>query len=157
MEYSHTDDRAARTIRKLAQHDISGWALTGSLATEIHSLRRGGKSIARPLNDIDFIAASFDCLPTTLARDFLFRHVHPYDPPAKTMLQGVDTETALRVDVFRAYGAVMNRAVTTAFELGKLRMISVEDLTARATRLLWDLAGDLPVSSKYARDFFAAC
>jgi hypothetical protein len=33
------------------------------------------------------------------------------------------------------------------------RIISLEDLTARAARLSWDLAAGIPVAAKYARDF----
>lgn len=57
------------------------------------------------MNDIDFVTDSFDCIPESLADDFLFRHVHPFDPPGKTILQFIDAESALRVDVFRACGA----------------------------------------------------
>jgi MacB-like periplasmic core domain len=32
------------------------------------------------LSDIDFVAPAIECIPETLARDFLFRHVHPFDP-----------------------------------------------------------------------------
>lgn len=63
------------------------------------------------------------------------------------MLQSVDPETAVRVDVFGAYGSVMDRGVSTEFESGQLRMISAADLAARAARLVWDLAGDLPLAS----------
>jgi len=49
----------------------------------------------RALNDIDFIAESFDHIPASLASDFLFRHIHPFDPPGRTMLQFIDAESAL--------------------------------------------------------------
>ena len=52
--------RGLRTFSRLARHDISRWALTGGLAVELHILQRGGNVIERPLNDIDFIASSFD-------------------------------------------------------------------------------------------------
>ena len=103
--------RAERTLGKLFRHDVSWWALTGGFAAETHIKRRGGLAWIRPLHDIDFIVSSFDCIPTTLSEDFLFRHVHPNDPPGKTLLQGVDEETGVRVDVFRAYGSVMDRTV----------------------------------------------
>jgi hypothetical protein len=76
-----------RVIRKLAGHDIRHWALTGGIAFEIHALRLGLQPSRRTLNDLDFVAESFGCIPESLPRDFLFRHVHPLDPPGKTMLQ----------------------------------------------------------------------
>src|SRR5437868_2926127 len=94
--------RALRTLRKLGHHDIHGWALTGGLAVEVHHLRRGCPASLRALNDIDFIAESFDGIPETLGDDFLFRHIHPCDPPNRTMLQLVDAEGKLRIDVFRS-------------------------------------------------------
>ena len=103
--------RAARTLRKLAACDISRWALTGGLAVEIHILQHGRESGGRQLRDMDFVAGSFEDIPAALGSEVLFRHVHPYDEPAKTMLQCVDEETALRVDLLRAYGQEMERAV----------------------------------------------
>src|SRR5271170_4698442 len=102
--------RAVRMLRKLQAHDITGWALTGGLAIEIHILLRGGPSAVRSLHDIDFLAASFDRIPQALGNELLFRHVHPSDPPGKTLLQAVDEELAIRVDVVRAYGCEMERA-----------------------------------------------
>jgi hypothetical protein len=145
--------RVSRTLRKLARHDIAGWALTGGLAVEIHLLRCGRQPSIRALNDVDFIATSFDAIPEALAEDFLFRHVHPGDPPGKTMLQMVDPDSAVRVDVFRAYGGTVNRTSDLAWPIGRIQLISLEDLIARAARLSLDLAQGIPVASKYARDF----
>jgi hypothetical protein len=146
-------ERALKTAQKLSQHDISGWALAGGLAVEIHCLGGGLSSCIRPLNDIDFVAAAFDCSPETLAGDFLFRHVHPLDPPGKTLLQLVDPETALRIDLFRAYGAIMRRTLSLASPFGSIQLISVEDVLARAARLLLDLSGGIPVAAKHANDY----
>ena len=152
--FSKSDrERAEQTLRKLFRHDPSRWALTGGFATEAHLERCGGRSAIRPLHDIDFIVSSFDCIPESLAEDFLLRHVHPDDPPGKTLLQCFDPETAVRVDVFRAYGGVMNRLSPFDLFSRPFRIISVEDLTARAARLSWDLAANVPVAPKYARDF----
>jgi hypothetical protein len=105
------------------------------------------------LNDIDFVAPAFECIPETLARDFLFRHVHPFDPPGKTMMQLVDADTSLRVDVFRADGGIMSRAILVEFPSGPLRVISVEDVVAHDARLLLDLAACVPVPAKHADDY----
>ncbi len=123
--------RVTGTFRRMAAHDIYRWAVTGGIAIELHILGRGGESILRPLHDIDFMASSFDCIPKTMGSGLLLRHVHPSDPPAKTMLQAVDPETAVRIDVFRAYGLEMNR--TLPIEIAKLpiRMVSLQDMVAR--------------------------
>jgi hypothetical protein len=146
-------DRALRTLRKLTRHDIAGWALTGGFAIEIHSLLLGCLPSVRVLNDLDFVADAFDCIPETLADNFLFRHVHPLDPPGKTILQFIDPESALRIDVFRAYGATMRRTIRLDTPAGTIQLVSLEDLVARSARLVLDIAEGLPVPSKYAADF----
>jgi hypothetical protein len=146
-------ERAWKTLRKLSRHDISRWALAGGLAVEIHCSCDGVPTATRRLSDIDFVTASFDCIPNTLAADFLFRHVHPLDPPGKTMLQLVDADTALRVDVFRAYGAIMARTLPLDFPFGPMRVISREEILARTARLLLDLRAGVPVAAKHAKDY----
>ena len=89
-------DRVFRTIRKLAEHDISDWALTGGLAVEMHIQNRGHTPRIRTLNDLDFITREFEGIPTSLAGEFLFRHVHPLDPPGKTILQLIGVTIASR-------------------------------------------------------------
>jgi hypothetical protein len=144
--------RVLKTLRKFSHHDISRWALAGGLAVEIHCLRAGLAS-TRALNDIDFVASEFDCIPRTLAGDFLFRHVHPLDPPNKTILQFVDAETALRLDLFRADPAIMTRTLSLEFPFGSIRLISGEDVLARAARLLMDLRRGVPITLKNANDY----
>jgi hypothetical protein len=146
-------DRAERTFCKLGRHDTSRWALTGGFATELHIGQRGANQSIRSLNDIDFIVPSFDCIPESLGGDFLLRHVHPFDPPGRTLLQCVDPETKVRVDVFRACGSVMDRVSPAGRSTGLPSMISLQDSTARAARLSWDLSANVPIAPKYARDF----
>lgn len=145
--------RAQATLAKLRRHDISALALTGGLAIELHLLRRGMPVGMRPLNDIDFLADAFDDIPITLSEDFIFRHVHPHDPPAKTLLQAVDPDTAARVDVFRACGGEMGRAERGEIAGSAVRIIAVDDLIARNARLCLDLASGTLVPAKHARDF----
>ena len=146
-------DRATRSLRKLAQHDVRGWALTGGVALEIHRARLRGTAAIRTLNDLDFIVDSFDSIPHTLANDFLFRHIHPFDLPGKTILQFIDPGSALRMDVFRACGGTMKRTIRIDLASSAIQLISLEDFTARTARLLLDLADGIPVVSKHARDF----
>ena len=145
--------RAFNTLRNLALHDVSRWVLVGVLAVEFHCLRVENSHAIRHLNDIDFVATAFECIPETLARDFLFRHVHPFDPPCKTMMQLVDADTSLRVDVFRTNGEIMSRAILVDGPTGPIRVISVEDVVACEARLLLDLAASVPVPAKHANDY----
>ena len=145
-------NRLARTLRRLAEHDISCWALTGGAAIELHLEERGAARFVRPLHDLDFIAASFDCLPETLGNVLLPRHVHPHDPPGKTMLQAVDPVTAVRVDVFRAYGNEMERARTIVLAEAELRVVAFEDLVARHAQLCCSMLRGHCTAPKYARD-----
>jgi hypothetical protein len=145
--------RAIRMLRKLGAHDITGWALTGGLAIEIHILLRGGPTAMRLLHDIDFLAASFDRIHESLGNELLLRHVHPSDPPGKTLLQAVDEELAIRVDVIRAYGSEMERVSEIEVSGIPLKIVSLEDVEAAHALVCWDLMLGKKVDPKYARDF----
>jgi len=145
--------RAERTLQRLSRHDIRSWVLTGGLATEIHHELRGFPSSPRTLNDIDFIVESFDGAPETLAEDFLFRHIHPSDPPNKTILQAIDVDSALRVDVFRSRSEVISRSGSVNLWRHTFRLISLEDLLARSARIALDVVGGVPTPRKYVADF----
>jgi hypothetical protein len=145
--------RTLRTLVTLRHHDVAQWVLTGGFAVELHRMRAGVATQIRPLNDIDFLVDSFDDIPRTLAAHFVFRHVHPHDPPARMLLQFVDPETAVRVDVFRACGNTIARAIPVEIDGSILQMISAEDLTARTARVCMDLAYNAPIPTKHARDF----
>lgn len=150
-------DRAARrassALSKLSRHNVENWALAGSLALEIQCALAGHPSQRRALNDLDFVTDSFDHLPGTLAADFLFRHVHPADPLGRVMLQMVDSENALRIDVFCTTGSIMSRSTDISIGALRFRLISTEDALARNVRVLLSLAENEPVASKYALDF----
>jgi len=141
--------RVERVLLKLARHNIRNWALTGGLAFDIHSRMLNVDCPERALNDLDFVTGEFAYIPGTLSQDFLFRHIHPFAPPGKTMLQLIDPDAALRIDVFRSCGETMRRTV----EVDTMQLVSLEDLVARAARLLLNLAAGVPVSSKHARDY----
>ena len=146
-------DRVVCTLRKLSRHCTRHWVLTGGLAVEVHRLQRGRTASARKLGDIDFITETFDRVPESLADDFMFRHIHPFDPPGKTLLQAVDAESAVRIDVFRTYTDILNRSSDLILPTGIVRLISLEDLIARLARLTLDLAGKIETPAKHALDF----
>jgi hypothetical protein len=112
--------------------------------------------ILRPLHDIDFVTSTFESIPASLARDYLFRHVHPLDPPGKTILQAIDQDEALRIDLFRGTVGIRERArrmeLAEAGATGILG-IGLPDLVARTASLVLELACGIPVPSKHARDF----
>jgi hypothetical protein len=72
--------RATDALKQLRRHETQQWVLTGGFATEIHSIWRGLEPSIRSLNDIDFVVSSFEYVPESLSRDFLCRHIHPFDP-----------------------------------------------------------------------------
>ena len=146
-------ERAHRTLAMLRRHRIEALVLTGGLAVELHCMRQGLPTETRPLNDIDFLVDSFKEIPLTLRADLLFRHVHPHDPPAKTLLQSVNQETGVRVDIFRACGQTTTRARTVELCGASMRIVSLEDLTARTARLCMDLAENAQMRAKHAVDF----
>jgi hypothetical protein len=150
-------DRASRTLAMLRRHRAESLVLTGGMAIELNMLLAKGAPAVRPLNDIDFVVDSFSEIPATLAADLIFRHVHPHDPPAKTLLQCVHAqhvrpETAVRVDIIRAYGGTTARGVRVQLNGASMRMVSLEDLAARTARLCMGLAADEAVPAKHARD-----
>src|SRR5690242_3512672 len=51
--------RAFDLLKRLGQHCIEPWALTGGLAIEIHLLLARQTPQRRSLNDLDFIASRF--------------------------------------------------------------------------------------------------
>jgi hypothetical protein len=146
--------RVESCLRTLQHHRIDQWALVGGLAIEIHR-KLLGRPRFRDLNDIDFVTTSFDCIPNTLADDFLFLHVHPFDPPGRTMAQLVDPAAVLRIDVFRTNPAIMGRTVELKVPNGDIRIVALEDLLAQAARLTLPIADGLPVAAKHAKDFLA--
>jgi hypothetical protein len=146
-------ERANWTFAMLLRHRTDPLVLTGGMAIELHQIRLGFPAQLRPLNDIDFVVDSFDDIPTTLASDLVFRHVHPNDSPGRTLLQCVDSRTSVRVDFFRTCGETLQRATEVEFAGETVRLVSPEDLTARTARLCMDLAVNMPTPRKHTRDF----
>lgn len=143
--------RAARVLEKLARRGLRDFAGTGGLAIEAHLV--GHSTRLRSLNDVDIVVESFGAIPAALADGFLFRHIHPHAPQGKTLAQLVDPGEALRVDIFRAYGATLARSVPMNFRGGPMAVVALKDLAAREASLLMDLARGTPVPVKHARDF----
>jgi hypothetical protein len=144
--------RCKHVLQRLTRHETGSWILTGGLSIEIQLIRRGAGPTSRTLNDIDFVTGSFKSLPTSLKSDFLFRHVHPYDPPGKTVLQAIDAEEAVRIDVFNDGGVAVPRAEKVNLSGFQVSIISFEDLFARAARLSLSIMHGEAIA-KHAQDF----
>ncbi len=129
-------------------------ALAGGLAIEAHLLSQGRATGQRGLNDVDVVVESFASLPGSLADGFLLHHIHPYAREGKTLLQLIDPERALRIDVFRQFGATLARAEALNGALGPFAMISLEDVVARTTSLVFgSLRRGQTIDPKYAEAF----
>ncbi len=130
-------------------------ALTGSVALEAQLISRGRTPQRRRLNDLDYVVDEFVSIPSALASGFLVHHVHPKAPQGKLLLQLVDPDRALRIDLFRAFGATMSRANTLQQPWSKLkRVFSMEDLAARYTSHVYGhLREGRPVERKHAESF----
>jgi hypothetical protein len=143
-------ERATLSLQKLSSCGFREGALTGSLATEAHFLTLRRKIELRPLNDLDFVVESFASIPGSLAGGFLVHHIHPHAPEGKTLLQLIDPERALRIDLFRQFGATLTRTK----RLCGLLVISLEDLVARSTSLVvGHLRMGRTIDQKHARAF----
>jgi hypothetical protein len=119
----------------------------------MHRARSNYPTSIRFLNDIDFVVPRFDRIPPSLASEYLCRHIHPLDPPGKTVAQFIDTANRLRIDVFRTTESVLSRTTDVTTAIGSLRLVSAEDLTARLARILLQIGKRTPVASKHAEDF----
>ena len=132
--------RAAGVVELLLSHGLR-CALTGGLATRAHLAARGRAVGQENLNDVDFVVASFTSIPRSLAGAFLPHHVHPDATDGRTLLQLVDEARALRMDLFLELGATLSRAVRCGNETGELAVVSLEDLGARNTALVFGRLG----------------
>ena len=112
-------------------------ALTGGLAIDLQLRAHGQPTERRRLNDIDVVVESFASIPESLSRTFLQHHVHPDATDGRTLLQLVDEERRIRVDVFAAFGRSLERAHPLNSETGELDVLSIEDLVARTTALVY--------------------
>jgi len=156
-EFLDHDDagRAAEVMADLRKHGFHECALTGSVALEIQMISHGLTPQRRQLNDLDYVVHEFGSIPGALAGAFLVHHVHPNAPPGKLLVQLVDPDRALRIDLFRAFGASMSRANALHDLLAPLtRVLSLEDLAARYTSYVYGHVRDgRPVEGKHAQSF----
>jgi hypothetical protein len=146
--------RASDVIEKLLAIGLRGFAVTGGLAIEARLRAHGRPVHSRALNDVDLVVESLDAIPPALADGFWLNHLHPHAPEGKMLLQVIDRERALRVDLFRAFGATLARARVLDEQTGSLPVLAVEDLIARTTaHVCGRLRRGLEIDVKYVRSF----
>jgi len=143
-----------RVLHKFTRRGLCDFDLTGGLAVGMHRSLHNASGPPRALNDIDVVVDGFRDVPEILARDFLVLHVHPSAPSGKIVVQLADAEEAVRVDVISTRGATRMRSRLMDTALGTLRIVSVEDLAARAVAVLMDLARGKSAPSKFAELYF---
>jgi hypothetical protein len=146
--------RATSVVRDLLALGFRG-SLTGGLAIGAHLRARGDRSEPHPLNDVDFVVGSFADIPDSVADRFLMNHIHPSAPEGKTLMQLIDPEHALRVDLFRAYGATLSRSAPLGVETEPLDVAAFEDLAARTTSHVYGhVRNGRTIEAKYVRAMF---
>jgi hypothetical protein len=144
--------RIAHVLQKLAANNTHHWALTGSLALEFHLARVGAAPRKRRFTDVDFVVDSFDSIPVELSAEFLFTHVHCTAEQGKLCVQLVEPEAKVRIDVFRTCGETMRRAVNILCREGRFRMLALEDLAARCSRVALGVLSGASIPAKHLDD-----
>ncbi len=142
-------ERVLNTLRKLNDCGLD-YAVTGGIALEPALGSQFGRR--RPFNDIDLVVSNFNILPSSLGLRFLISHVHPGRPTGKLAIQLVDQEQRVRIDVFSACGATMERVRLATIGNMSVTVVAVEDLACRfASEMMCYSRGDL-VPPKCADD-----
>jgi hypothetical protein len=145
--------RATEVVAAVVGHGLRG-ALTGGLAIDAQLRAHGQLIERRRLNDIDIVVENFASIPEPIARSFLQHHVHPDATNGRTLLQLIDEEHRIRVDLFQTLGMSLTRAHPLNDETGELDVLSVEDLLARTTSLVYGrLRRGLEIDVKHVTAF----
>ena len=142
--------RATEVVAAVFRHGLRG-ALTAGSAIEAQLRAHGQPIERRPLNDIDLVVENFAAIPEPIVQSFLQHYVHADATYGRTLLQPVDEEHRIRVDLFRTLGMSLTRAQPLDDETGDLDVLSVEDLLARTTSLVYGrLRRGLEIDVKHA-------
>lgn len=122
---------AERVLNVLQKFNGCGldYAVTGGMALEPALGSEIGRR--RPFNDIDLVVSGFDTLPSALASAFLISHAHPHRPTGKLAIQLVEPEQRVRIDVFSACGATLERIRPAMLGDLPIKVVAVEDLACR--------------------------
>lgn len=140
-----------RTLKRLSESGLK-YAVTGSLALNARLCALGLPPVARGLNDIDIVVRSFAEIPVALRDCFMCIHAHPDAIDGKLLLQLADPVTRMRIDIFAFVGKTLSRSIAGLIDGRIERIVSAEDLAARATRSVLGLQHGSRVPQKIADD-----
>ena len=145
--------RATEALRRMSDRGLE-FAITGSLALDAQLAVNGVPGSRRALHDIDIVVRDVVSLPDGLADGLLVNHAHPRATEGKLVLQLVDPGLRLRIDVFRAFGETLQRAMRLEDETGDMTVVAIEDLRARFTaHVIASLGRGLEIDRKYVASF----
>ena len=137
-------DDAGRIRRVLEKLNACGvdYAVTGGVALE--ASLGPGLGRRRTFNDIDVVVSGFEGLPPALGREFLISHAHPHRPIGKLLLQLVDASECLRIDIFGACGATLERTRSALINDLPVKTVATEDMACRiASEMMCFSRGDI--------------
>ena len=137
-------DDARRIRRVLEKLNACGvdYAVTGGVALE--ASLGPGLGRRRTFNDIDVVVSGFEGLPPALGREFLISHAHPHRPIGKLLLQLVDASECLRIDIFGACGATLERTRSALINDLPVKTVATEDMACRiASEMMCFSRGDI--------------
>ncbi|SDN02448.1 hypothetical protein [Ensifer sp. YR511] len=133
-------ERVLNVLRRLNACGLD-YAVTGGMSLEPALGSEIGRR--RPFNDIDLVVSGFDALPSPLASAFLISHAHPRRPTGKLAIQLVEPEQRVRINVFSACGATLERIRPAMLGDLPIRVVAVEDLACRlASEMMCFSRGD---------------
>ncbi len=143
------------SLFKLARHLDEPVIITGSIAAGWHLLKAEKRLKKRQLNDIDTVAvAGLSTIRSSLSRDFLINHFHPYREKGKVLLQLVDEEHATRIEIFTpGSDSLAERLIDCAIGDLSCRIVSAEDALAKLLSITCSVIEDKPVDPKYVEQF----
>lgn len=147
------NDQIARGLRRFMAHHPRHFAVTGSIAREVHLGLLGVDPAERTVGNVDLVVEGACSLPGSLATEFLCPHVHPAAPAGGVLIQLVHPQDAVRFDVFKAADRALARSSTIPFGAFSVPVLSLEDLYAKSVALLMKLGRGGTVAAKHANDF----
>lgn len=146
--------RCYGSLAKLARHLEDPVIITGSLATNWHLLKNGGRREKQRLNDIDVVVEGSASLPASLSQDFLIRHFHPTRGGGRILIMLVDEAHRTRIDVFTPTAKTLTERLTGCLidDLA-CRIVAAEDLAAKLLSVIYPITKGEPVEPKYVEHF----
>jgi len=146
--------RFVGSLSKLSRQFEEPVILTGSVASGWHLLKHQPQIEKKPLNDIDVVVEGLSPIRSTLIRDFLIKHFHPFRGQGRILIQLVDQECRTRIDVFTPTTRTLTtRLSDLVISNISCRVVSVEDLSSILLSVIYPAIDGEPVDPKYIEHF----